>query len=52
MNEYRQQLIMWPANNFMLVNSKKTKELVLCGLQEQSLQPLLIDGHTVAHMAC
>jgi hypothetical protein len=51
MDEYGQQLVEWSANNFMLVNYKKTKEMVLGGLQEQSFPPLLIDGHIVERVA-
>jgi hypothetical protein len=50
MDEYGQQHDEWSANSLMLINYKKTKEMVLCGLQEQSFPPLLTDGHIVGRV--
>ena len=41
------ELITWSDSNYMKVNSKKTKEMILGQLRKQQPLPLLISNHNV-----
>jgi len=44
------ELVTWSANNYMNVNSKKIKEMILGPLSKQQPLPLLISDHKVGQV--
>jgi hypothetical protein len=52
MVQFADELLNWATENFMLINYKKTKEMILGSLRNHSLPALTIGGNDIERVTC
>lgn len=53
MDRFAGELELWSSNNYMVINYKKTKELILGNLKKHTvIPPLIIGGHPIERVSC